>query len=79
MRIIIDHYEKRYSAELPEESSLDEVIEAIRNLLVSTGFRVGQIDKYIYDPEVGVSQTCSLDVTHGDVVHTPETGESFGI
>ena len=47
MKITIEHYETILSAQIPEESDLEQTINAIRVLLVGVGFQEKAIREYL--------------------------------
>lgn len=47
MRINIEHYKTRTEANLPEESTLDEVLPAIIGALVAVGWSYEVVVKYL--------------------------------
>jgi hypothetical protein len=49
MIITVKHYDKTLTAELPWDSPLDDVFQAIQGLLVADGFHNDGIENYIIE------------------------------
>lgn len=47
MTITIEFYGNKFTAEISEESSMDEIMPIIRGLLITAGFHENTIDEYI--------------------------------
>jgi len=49
--ITIEHHGRKYIAELPWDAVMDDVVHALRGLLVSDGWAIETVDNYIPIPE----------------------------
>lgn len=46
MKITIEHYGKTISVTIPEDSLLEEVVETLKGMLITTGFSVEGIREF---------------------------------
>lgn len=50
MKITIRSYDTEVSVEMPNDSGIEDVIQALRGMLLGVGFHINTIDSFI-DPE----------------------------
>jgi hypothetical protein len=50
MKITIKSYDTEVSVEMPNDSGIEDVIQALRGMLLGVGFHINTIDSFI-DPE----------------------------
>lgn len=56
MKIAITNYESEFSAEIPDASTLEELLSEIKGLLVAVGFHPISVDQHILPNEWGLDE-----------------------